>query len=340
MGKGTVLVTGGAGYIGSHTVRVLARSGFAPVVFDNLSSGWRQALAPEVPLVVADLSDRAALRQAIAQYRPDAVIHFAAFIEAGESMREPARFWDNNVRNTWNLLEELRAAGVGRIVFSSSAGVYGQPDVVPIAEDAPQHPVNTYGLTKHVVEAMLRDYDRAYGLRSIALRYFNACGADPAGDIGEAHPAKTHLVELTMLAALGLRPEIAVFGTDYPTPDGTAVRDYVHVLDLARAHVLALTALAQGAATTAYNVGLGRGFSVQQVIDAVERVAGRPVPRRLAERREGDPAELVADAGRIRQELGWQAEFTDLDAILATAWRWHSGHPAGFAGAGREGELA
>lgn len=331
MGERTILVAGGAGYIGSHTVRALLAERFEPVVLDNLSSGWLQAVPRDVPVVTADLADREAVRATLALYRPAAVIHFAAFIEAGESMTDPARFWANNVQNTWNLLEEMRAAGVLRLVFSSSAGVYGQPERVPIPEDAPQRPVNTYGMTKHVVETMLRDYDRAYGLRSIALRYFNACGADPAGDIGEAHPNKTHLIELALLAALGLRPEVAVFGTDYPTPDGTAVRDYIHVVDLASAHLLALDALQHDHPSTAYNVGLGRGFSVQQVLDAVERVTGRPLPRRIAARRAGDPAELVADSAKIQAELGWRPQYTDLDAILETAWRWHRTHPREFA---------
>lgn len=326
-----ILVAGGAGYIGSHTVRALRAAGFAPIVLDNFSSGSRAAVPTEVPVVQADLGDPAAIRAALREWRPEAVVHFAAYIEAGESMKDPGRFYGNNVVNTWHLLEAMRATGVNRLVFSSTAGVYGQPDRVPIPETAPQRPVNTYGETKRMVEAMLRDYDRSYGLRSIALRYFNACGADPAGDIGEAHPNKTHLIELALLATLGQRSEVAVFGTDYPTPDGTAVRDYIHVVDLARAHVLALDALDAGHASTAYNVGLGRGFSVKQVLDAVQRVTGLPLPCRLAPRREGDPAELVADPARIRAELGWVATYTDLDAILATAWRWHRTHPHDFA---------
>ncbi len=332
MSERRILVAGGAGYIGSHTVRALQRSGFTPIVLDDFSSGSRAAVPLEVPIVQASLADPAAIRAALQTWQPEAVVHFAAYIEAGESVKDPARFYGNNVVNTWNLLEAMRATGVGCLVFSSSAGVYGQPERVPIPETARLCPVNPYGETKRIVEAMLRDYDRAYGLRSIALRYFNACGADPAGDIGEAHPNKTHLIELALLATLGQRSEVAVFGTDYPTDDGTAVRDYIHVVDLARAHVLALDALANGHATTAYNVGLGRGFSVKQVLDAVQRVTGLPLPSRLAPRREGDPAELVADPTRIREELGWLPSYTDLDAILATAWRWHRTHPHDFMG--------
>jgi UDP-glucose 4-epimerase len=326
----TILVTGGAGYIGSHTVRALRAAGYFPVVFDDFSSGSRHAVPPGVPIVAADLADSTAIRTALETWRPESVVHFAAFIEAGESVKDPARFYANNVVNTWRLLQEMVACEVSRLVFSSSAGVYGQPERVPIPEEAPQRPVNPYGETKRIVEGMLRDYDRAYHLRSISLRYFNACGADPAGDIGEAHPNKTHLIELALLTALGLRSEVAVFGTDYPTPDGTAVRDYIHVVDLARAHLLALDALAHGQPTTAYNVGLGRGFSVQQVLDAVERVTGRPLPRRIAPRRPGDPAELVADPTRIRAELGWLPTYVDLDTILRTAWQWHRTHPHDF----------
>jgi UDP-glucose 4-epimerase len=326
----TVLVTGGAGYIGSHTARALITAGYRPVVFDNLSSGHQEAVPEGVPLVVGDLGDVPVLRRAIELHRPEAVIHFAAFIEAGESMTDPRRFYRNNVQNSLNLFDTMLESGVTRVVFSSSAGVYGQPERVPILEESPKVPVSTYGETKLIVEHILRDYDRAYGLRSISLRYFNACGADPSGEIGEAHKAKTHLIELALLTALGQRDAIHVFGTDYPTPDGTAIRDYIHVTDLAYAHVLALAALEQGRDTSAFNVGVGRGFSVREVLDAVEQVSGRRLERRLEPRRPGDPAALVADATRIKRELGWEPRYTDLHAMIETAWHWHRSHPHDF----------
>lgn len=326
-----VLVLGGAGYIGAHTLRALLDAGYSPVVYDNFSTGHRAAVPPQVPVVAGDLADVACLQEALKVHQPVAAIHFAASIEAGESMIHPRRFYHNNVVNSLRLFDTLLDAGVTRVVFSSSAGVYGQPESVPIPEHVLKQPVNTYGLTKWMMEQILQDYDRAYHLRSISLRYFNAAGAHPDGSIGEAHPTQTHLIELACLAALGRRDVMRVFGTDYPTPDGTAIRDYVHVCDLATAHVLALDALLHDAPTTAYNVGLGHGFSVREVLDQVEKVSGVPFARRLEARRPGDPAALVADARRIRQELGWSPVFTDLSEIIATAWRWHSTHPDGFA---------
>jgi UDP-glucose 4-epimerase len=327
-----ILVTGGAGYIGSHTVRQLLENGFQVAVLDNLSSGHKQALPEGVPLVQADMGDENAVRVAIEQHKPDAVIHFAAFIEAGESMTDPRRFYDNNVVKALNLINTIVDTRKIPIVFSSSAGVYGQPEEMPIREDTPKNPLNVYGETKLIVERVLTAYDRAYGLRSISLRYFNASGAHPDATIGEAHKNKSHLIELALLTALGQRPAIKVFGTDYPTRDGTAVRDYIHVEDLASAHVLALKALFDGAATTAYNVGVGRGFSVKEVLDAADRVTGMEIPRELAPRRAGDPPELVADSSLIKRDLGWQPRYTDLDEIVASAWKWHRAHPEGFEG--------
>jgi UDP-glucose 4-epimerase len=330
-----ILVTGGAGYIGSHTLRHLLAAGHEPMVLDDLSAGHRAAVPDTVPLIEATTADQAAVAKALADHRPDAVIHFAGSIEAGESMTDPRRFYANNLVAGLALLDALvEDADTGRpvpVVFSSSAAVYGDPERVPIDEDAPKAPTNVYGETKLAFERVLAAYGRAYGMRSISLRYFNACGAAADGSIGADHRMKTHLLTLAMLTALGQRDAVVVMGTDYETPDGTGIRDYVHVDDLASAHVLALGALFDGAASAAYNVGVGRGFSVQEVLDAVDRVVGRPIARRLGPRRAGDPARLVADSTRMQANLGWRPSYTDLDAIVATAWRWHSAHPGGYA---------
>lgn len=327
-------MTGGAGYIGSHTVPHLNAAGHVVVVVDDLSAGHRAALASDVPLEAVALDDAESLGSVVEAVRPHAVVHFAGSIEAGESMTDPARFYRNNITNALHLVDALVAAapatGPVPIVFSSSAAVYGEPETVPIAETAPTRPTNVYGETKLVFERILAAYDRAYGLRSISLRYFNACGAAADASNGDAHPNQTHLITLALLAALGRRPDIKVFGTDYPTPDGTCIRDYIHVDDLATAHVVALDALAGGAPTGAYNVGLGKGFSVLEVLDAVGRVTGVDVARVLEDRRAGDPAALVADSSRIRAELGWRPDYTDLDRIVATAHRWHTRNPHGF----------
>jgi len=331
---GRILVTGGAGYIGSHTLRHLLAAGHEPVVLDDFSAGHRAALPEGVPVIESSTADSAIVAKAMADYRPVAVVHFAGSIEAGESMTDPRRFYANNFTAGLALLDAVvDAAGDGGpvpVVFSSTAAVYGDPVEVPIAETAATAPTNVYGETKLAFERALAAYDRAYGLRYIALRYFNACGAAADASIGPDHRMKTHLMTIAMLAALGQRDAVLVMGTDYPTPDGTGIRDYIHVDDLAAAHVLAIDALASGAQSTAYNVGVGRGFSVQEVLDAVDRVVGRAVPRRVAPRRAGDPAHLVADSTRIQAELGWRPQYTDLDAIVATAWRWHSSHPHGY----------
>jgi UDP-glucose 4-epimerase len=316
-----LLVVGGAGYIGSHMVKHLLRRGCDVVTFDNLSTGHRDAVLGG-EFVLGDLADRAALDALFSQYQFDAVFHFASFIQVGESVKEPAKYYANNVVNTLKLLDAMVAHGVGRFVFSSTAAVYGEPAYTPIDEAHPKQPINPYGKTKWMVEQILEDYDRAYGLRSIALRYFNAAGADPEGQLGERHDPETHLIPLVLQAASGRRPHISVFGRDYDTPDGTCIRDYIHVTDLADAHWLALDRLMQGAGSAAYNLGNGNGFSVQQVIDTAASVTGRPIPVVDAPRREGDPARLVAESAAARKGLGWQPARDDLATIIADAWRW------------------
>ncbi|GGS42871.1 UDP-glucose 4-epimerase GalE [Deinococcus knuensis] len=326
-----ILVVGGAGYIGSHTVRQLIRAGHTPVVFDNLSSGHAEALPAEVPLVRGDLLDADAVRAALNAHQPDAVIHFAALIEVGESMRAPARYYRNNVVGSLNLLQAITETRKVPLVFSSTAAVYGTTDLVPIPENAAMQPESVYGETKLMTENMIHAFHTAHGLPYTVLRYFNVCGAAPEGDIGEAHAGKSHLIELAALTALGQREKMFIFGDDYPTPDGTCIRDYVHVQDLADAHVLAVEALLAGQRTEGtFNVGLGHGFSVKEVLDTVDDVIGTPLNRELAPRRAGDPPRLVADATRIREELGFKPQFTDLKDIVQTAWNWHKGHPHDF----------
>jgi len=321
-----VLVTGGAGYIGSHTCKALARAGFEPVAFDNLSTGHRWAVKWG-PLVQADLADRDAVLDALRAHRVEAVIHFAASAYVGESMGNPRKYFRNNVVNTLNLLEAMQDAGVGTIVFSSSCAVYGIPERVPIPEDHPCRPISPYGESKLFVERALEWYGRAYGLRWISLRYFNAAGADPDGELGEVHDPETHLIPLAIEAALGRRPYLEIYGTDYPTPDGTAIRDYIHVTDLADAHVRALDYLRRGGASTAFNLGAGRGYSVREVVAAVERVSGRRVPALEAPRRPGDPPVLVAEVANAQELLGWTPTFRDLESIIESAWRWHTRAP-------------
>ena len=317
-----VLVTGGAGYIGSHTCKALAQAGHVPVAFDNLSAGHRGAVRWG-ELIEADLADRVAIDQALAAQRIDAVIHFAAHAYVGESMSEPGKYFRNNVANTLNLLDAMHAAGVGHIVFSSTCATYGVPVAVPIDEDHPQHPVNPYGESKLFVERALHWHGLAHGLRWMALRYFNAAGADPQGELGEDHDPETHLVPLAIQTALGQREELLVMGTDYATPDGTAVRDYIHVSDLGQAHVLALQHLAGGGASGALNLGTGQGHSVREVIAMVERVGGCKVRSRNAPRRAGDPPALVARAGRAHETIGWQPRCSSLERIVQTAFEWH-----------------
>ncbi|MDU8925957.1 UDP-glucose 4-epimerase GalE [Alisedimentitalea sp. MJ-SS2] len=315
-----VLVTGGAGYIGSHACKALARAGYNPVVFDNLSRGHADAVKWG-PLVQGDLRDNGLLRQTLDEHHIDAVMHFAAFAYVGESTGQPEMYYDNNVGGMISLLQAMRDAEVGRIVFSSSCATYGTPETLPITEDAPQDPINPYGRTKLICEWILRDAATAHGLRFAALRYFNAAGADPDGEIGERHDPETHLLPLALMAAAG-QSELQVFGTDYPTPDGTCIRDYIHVDDLARAHVLAIEYLGGSGDNLALNLGTGRGQSVQEVIASVERVTGKVVARCLTPRRDGDPAELTADPGRAAKVLGFRAHYTDLDEIVAHAAPW------------------
>ena len=322
-----VLVTGGAGYIGSHACKVLARSGYLPVVFDNLSRGRREAVRWG-PLVEGDLADGVRLSAALAEHRVSAVMHFAAYAYVGESVSDPALYYRNNLCGTLSLLEAMREAGVVEIVFSSTCATYGIPNDVPIRESAPQRPVNPYGETKLAIERALHWYGEAYGLRSISLRYFNAAGADLDGEIGECHEPETHLIPLVLQAVIGQRPQIDIYGTDYPTPDGTAIRDYVHVEDLAIAHLRALERLRAGGAGIALNLGTGIGHSVRQVIAAAEAVAGRKVLARAAPRRPGDPPALVADPSLAAEILGWRAQHSDLDTIVRTAFAWQQ-HAAG-----------
>ena len=324
----TVLVTGGAGYIGSHAVKALRAAGHAVVVYDNLSAGHRAAVRG-VPLVEGDVRETARLEAALRQHGVSAVMHFAGLLSVEESVREPARYYDHNVRGGLSVLDAMRAAGVDRLVLSSTCAVYGNPVATPIDEDHPTDPINAYGSSKLAVERALRDYGRAYGLQSIALRYFNAAGADPDGDLGEDHDPEIHLIPRALDAARGGVP-LRVFGDDYPTPDGTCQRDYVHVADIADAHVRALDALAPRDGARVYNLGTGTPHSVRDVIGSVERVTGRRVPAEPAPRRPGDPPVLFAAAGRIERDLDWRPAHTALDDIVATAWRWHERHPEGF----------
>jgi UDP-arabinose 4-epimerase len=317
----SVLVTGGAGYIGSHACKALAASGYIPVTYDNLSRGHRHAVRWG-PLIDGDIGDRAAVAAGLRTHQISAVMHFAAFAYVGESTGDPALYYRNNVAGTLALLDAMREVGVNRMVFSSSCATYGLPDAVPIRETAAQLPVNPYGETKLAIERVLRWYGPAYGLRSVTLRYFNAAGADRGGEIGEEHELETHLIPLVLRAALGAGPPVGVFGTDYPTPDGTAIRDYIHVDDLAAAHVRALDYLTAGGASTAVNLATGNGYSVREIIAAVAKAAGHDVPYRAAPRREGDPPALVADAAKAASVLGWRAECSDLDTIIRTALAW------------------
>ncbi len=316
-----ILVTGGAGYVGSHCCKALAEAGYEPIVFDNLSMGHESAVRWG-PLIRGDMRDADALRSAIEETKPEAVLHFAALALVGESTAHPERYYAVNVGGTLNLLEAMRLSGVQRIVFSSTCAVYGEPERVPITEDLPRRPINPYGESKLACEWMMDDFDRAHSIRSVRLRYFNAAGADPAAEIGEWHEPETHLIPLVIDTALGLHREVSIFGTDYPSADGTAVRDYIHVVDLAAAHVAALRHLVEGGASAAVNLGTGRGASVREVIDAVEAVAGRRVTVKEAPRRAGDPPVLVADPSRAEALLKWRAK-ADLTKIVEDAWRWH-----------------
>jgi UDP-arabinose 4-epimerase len=322
--RGTVLVTGGAGYIGSHTCKALHRAGYAPVTYDDLRRGHADAVQWG-PLEVGALQEADRLREVFTTYRPVAVMHFAALAYVGESMDEPGRYYENNVGGSVALLEEMRHAGVGKLVFSSTCATFGTPSNGAIGDDDAQDPINPYGASKLMVERVLRDYGTIHGLRSVSLRYFNAAGADPDGELGERHDPETHLLPLALAAAAGDRQRIEVFGDDYPTPDGSCIRDYVHVSDLADAHVQALAYLQDGGDTTACNLGTGAGSSVLEVIDQVRATTGRPVAVSVIPRRPGDPPTLVAAVERATSVLGWEPRRSSLATIVEDAWRWYRG---------------
>ncbi len=325
-----ILVTGGAGYIGSHTVLALAAAGFTPVVFDNLSTGHEQAVPKGVTLVRGDIHDIDFVTETLRRYDIAGVIHFAASSLVGESMENPAKYYENNVEGTLHLLLGLQKAGVSKIVFSSTAAVYGEPEKTPIEEDFPHNPTNVYGRTKLVIEHMLSDFSAAYGLRYVALRYFNAAGAAEGGAIGEDHNPETHLIPLILKAAQGVRDHVAVYGTDYPTKDGTCIRDYIHVTDLAAAHVLAMRYLLDGGESDVFNLGSENGFSVREMIETAKAVTGVDFKVTEEARRAGDPAVLIASSTKCKKILGWHPTHSSTKEIFASAWAWHKQHPHGY----------
>ncbi len=325
-----VLVVGGAGYIGSRAVQLLMDARHGAWVYDNLSRGHRAAV-PEGLLIEGELSDRAKVTAILGEKKIDAVMHFAAFALVNESVNDPAIYYRNNVVAAIDLLDAMREAGVSKIVFSSTTATYGEPDVIPIAETTPQQPINPYGFTKLVFEKALADYASAYGFAYAALRYFNAAGAGPEGTIGEDHDPETHIIPIVLQVALGQRDKITIFGDDYDTPDGTCVRDYIHIDDLGDAHLKAMELLQPGKGIC-LNLGTGKGTSVREIVEACREVTGHPIPEVMGQRRAGDPPELVADARLAKQLLGWEPKYTDTKAIVETAWRWHQSHPRGFAG--------
>ena len=319
----TVLVTGGAGYVGSHTCKALAQAGYTPVSYDNLSRGFRE-LVKWGPLVIGDISDNEALAAAIKNYNPDAVLHFAAYAYVGESMVEPVRYWRNNFTGTLCLLNEIKKQGVNKLVFSSTCSIYGDPQQLPLDESHPRHPINPYAKTKLAIEDMLLDFAHAYEMEIVALRYFNAAGADPDGEIGECHDPETHLIPLILQVAAGNRDEIEIFGDSYPTADGTCIRDYIHVTDLADAHVRSLDYLYRGGNSTSFNLGTGSGYSVAQIIEVVKRVTGQAIKEKTVSPRAGDPHTLISASGLAKEQLGWSTDYSDIETIVATAWKWHS----------------
>lgn len=324
-----VLVCGGAGYIGSHAVAVLAEKGEEVVVIDNLATGHKDAVKGG-KLYVGDLRDKDFVRNVFDENNIEAVIHFAAFSLVGESMVEPFKYYNNNLYGTLCLLEVMKEKGVNKIVFSSTAATYGEPERVPIEEDDYKEPTNTYGETKLAVEKLLKWADKAYGIKHVILRYFNVAGAHPQGYIGEDHKTETHLIPIILQVALGKRDKIMVYGEDYPTRDGSCIRDYIHVIDLVEAHLLALDKLRKGEDSNVYNLGNGEGFTVKEVIEAARKVTGHAIPAEVAERRAGDPAVLIASSNKIIKELNWEVKYPDLESIIETAWNWHKNNPKGF----------
>ncbi|RPJ05220.1 MAG: UDP-glucose 4-epimerase GalE [Deltaproteobacteria bacterium] len=324
----TILITGGAGYIGSHVVKELVKKGHHPVVYDNLQTGHRKAIR-DVPFIQGDLKDEEKLKQAFRSHPIQSVMHFAGDCLVGESVREPVKYFNNNVKNSLQLIEMMDYLNIKYIVFSSSAAVYGEPEEVPIRENHPCQPMNPYGETKWIFERVLHAFHQAGKIDFVSLRYFNAAGADPAAETGEDHSYETHLIPIGILAALneGL---VSIFGTDYETPDGTCVRDYVHVTDLAQAHILALERLESGGGSAIYNLGNGNGYSVREVIETIKKVTRKRIPTIEGARRPGDPARLVASSEKIRNELGWRPRYPDLETIVGTAWEWHRSHPKGY----------
>ena len=328
----TILVLGGAGYIGSHTVYALIEKGVDVVVIDNLETGHIEAVHEKARFYKGDIRDRAFVDSVLDKEKIDAVIHFAANSLVGESMVNPLKYYDNNVNGTKVLLQSMVAHGLDKIVFSSTAATYGEPEKVPILETDRTEPTNTYGETKLAMEKMFKWTDRAHGLKYVSLRYFNACGAHVSGKIGEAHSPETHLIPLILQVPLGQREYISIFGDDYDTSDGTCIRDYIHVTDLAQAHILAVDYLMKGNESNIFNLGNGVGFTVKEVIDTARKVTGHEIPARIAERRAGDPARLIASSDKARQVLLWKPEHADLEEIISTAWTWHKNHPNGYNG--------
>jgi UDP-glucose 4-epimerase len=325
MANSTILVTGGAGYIGSHAVLALREAGYEVVILDNLVYGHRDIVETvlKVELIEGDIADRALLDKIFKTREFAAVMHFAAYAYVGESVGQPAKYYRNNVAGTLTLLEAMCDAGIKNFVFSSTCATYGVPEQIPVSEDQPKQPINPYGMSKLMVEHILDDFDRAYGLRSVRFRYFNAAGADPEGRLGEDHSPETHILPLVLLTAMGKRESISIYGTDYDTPDGTCLRDYIHVTDLAQAHILGLEYLLKGGSTEVFNLGNGQGFSIREVIEAARVVTGRPIAVTLADRRPGDPPILVGSGEKAKQVLGWNPQYAELETILKHAWQWH-----------------
>jgi UDP-glucose 4-epimerase len=324
-----ILVVGGAGYIGSHMCKYLFQNGFQPIVLDNLIYGHKEAVKWG-PFYKGSTADKALLPKIFAQHCIKAVMHFAAFAYVGESVTDPAKYYVNNVSNTIALLEAMKDYDINVFIFSSTCATYGEPVEIPMTEGHPQRPINPYGRSKLMVEQILNDFSESYGLQSISLRYFNAAGADPDGELGEDHRPETHLIPLVLQTALGLREEISIFGDDYPTRDGTCIRDYIHINDLAQAHLLALEHLLDGSAGGMYNLGNGDGHSVLEVVETARRVTQKKIPARVVGRREGDPAILIGSSEKAVSELGWSPRYQDLEAIIQTAWNWHKHHPKGY----------